>query len=123
VFGSLGITEIAVIMVLALLLFGPKRLPEIGRTIGKGMAEFRRATNDLKRTFESEMAIDETPVRRPPPATPIQALPAPVVARMGVAPAAPPAGETPATVAEAASAAPAAPAPGRDAPSDPSPTA
>ncbi|HXO18818.1 MAG TPA: twin-arginine translocase TatA/TatE family subunit [Thermoanaerobaculia bacterium] len=57
--GSLGIPEILFILVIALLLFGPKRLPEIGRTLGKGMAEFRKASNDLKRTINLELAIDE----------------------------------------------------------------
>lgn len=54
-FGTLGVPEIAVIFILALVLFGPKKLPELGRTIGKAMTEFRRASNDLKSTFEREM--------------------------------------------------------------------
>lgn len=52
---TLGVPEMAVIFVLALVLFGPKKLPELGRTIGKAMTEFRRASNDLKATFEREM--------------------------------------------------------------------
>jgi sec-independent protein translocase protein TatA len=60
--GSLGIPEIAFIFVLALLIFGPKKLPEIGRTLGRGMAEFRKATNELKRSINTEMALEETPV-------------------------------------------------------------
>ena len=60
--GSLGISEIAFIFVLALLIFGPKKLPEIGRTLGKGMSEFRKATNELKRTINTELALEETPV-------------------------------------------------------------
>jgi len=68
VFGSLGFTEIAFILVLALLLFGPKRLPEIGKTLGKGLAEFRRASNELKRTLETEVAEEERAARRPAPA-------------------------------------------------------
>ncbi len=59
--GSLGLPEIAFIFILALLIFGPKKLPEIGRTVGKGVAEFRKATNELKRTFNTELALDETP--------------------------------------------------------------
>jgi len=55
--GSLGFTEIAFILVLALLIFGPKRLPEIGRMVGKGLGEFRRASNDLKRTFNAELSL------------------------------------------------------------------
>ncbi|MFL6290430.1 MAG: twin-arginine translocase TatA/TatE family subunit, partial [Thermoanaerobaculia bacterium] len=49
--GPLGVPELIFIFVLALLIFGPKRLPEIGRTIGKGMAEFRKASTELKRTI------------------------------------------------------------------------
>jgi sec-independent protein translocase protein TatA len=54
-FGTLGAQEMVIIFVLALLLFGPKKLPEIGRTIGKALTEFRRASSDLKSTFEREM--------------------------------------------------------------------
>lgn len=58
-FGSLSFTEIFFIMVLALLIFGPKRLPEIGRTIGKAIGEFRRASSDFKRSVEVELSMDE----------------------------------------------------------------
>lgn len=79
-FGSLGFTEIAFILVLALLLFGPKRLPEIGRTIGKGLAEFRRASNELRRTLESEVALEENEAKRRPPAiSPARPAAAPTV--------------------------------------------
>src|SRR5262249_51152147 len=54
-FGTLGVPEMMVIFILALLLFGPKKLPELGRTIGKAMTEFRRASNELKQTFDREM--------------------------------------------------------------------
>jgi TatA/E family protein of Tat protein translocase len=60
--GSLGFSEIAFIVIVALLLFGPKKLPEIGRTLGRGMAEFRRATDELKRSINTELALDESPV-------------------------------------------------------------
>jgi TatA/E family protein of Tat protein translocase len=53
--GTLGMQEMIVIFMLALVLFGPKKLPELGRTIGKAITEFRRASNDLKSTFEREM--------------------------------------------------------------------
>jgi len=53
--GPLGMPEIMFIMVLALVLFGPKKLPEIGRTVGKAINEFRRASSELKTTFEREM--------------------------------------------------------------------
>ena len=58
-FGPLGIPEVIFILVLALLIFGPKRLPEIGRTIGGFMSEFRKASNDLKRSINTELALDE----------------------------------------------------------------
>jgi sec-independent protein translocase protein TatA len=54
-FGTLGMQEMIVIFFLALVLFGPKKLPELGRTIGKAITEFRRASNDLKASFEREM--------------------------------------------------------------------
>lgn len=63
---GLGVPELIFIMLLALLIFGPKRLPEIGRTLGRGMSEFRKASTDLKRTINVELALDE-----PPPA-PVQ---------------------------------------------------
>jgi len=53
--GPLGWQETVFIFFLALLLFGPKKLPELGRTIGKAMTEFRRASNELKATFDREM--------------------------------------------------------------------
>jgi TatA/E family protein of Tat protein translocase len=53
--GTLGWQETVFIFLLALLLFGPKKLPELGRTLGKAMTEFRRASNELKATFDREM--------------------------------------------------------------------
>jgi TatA/E family protein of Tat protein translocase len=53
--GTLGVQEMLVIFLVALVLFGPKKLPELGRTIGKALTEFRRASNDLKATFDREM--------------------------------------------------------------------
>ena len=58
-FGSVGIPELIMIFVVALLLFGPKKLPEIGRSLGKALGEFKRATNDLQRSLEEEVAADE----------------------------------------------------------------
>lgn len=73
--GSLGLPELMFIMVLALLVFGPRKLPEIGRTLGRAMGEFRRATTDLKRTLDVEMSTEETVVKPPPQPTP-EAVPA-----------------------------------------------
>jgi len=58
-FGPLGVPELIFILVLALLIFGPRKLPQIGRTVGKGLAEFRKASNDLKRTINAEMIEEE----------------------------------------------------------------
>lgn len=62
-FGPIGMQEMLFIMAAALLIFGPRKLPELGRTLGRGMAEFRRATSDLKRSIDIE--IDDE--KRPPP--------------------------------------------------------
>lgn len=53
--GPLGGQEMIVIFLVALILFGPKKLPELGRTIGRALTEFRRATSDMKASFEREM--------------------------------------------------------------------
>jgi len=53
--GTLGWPEMVFIFILALVLFGPKKLPELGRTVGKALTEFRRASNELKSTFDREM--------------------------------------------------------------------
>ena len=53
--GPIGVQEMVIIFLVALVLFGPKKLPELGRTIGKALTEFRRASNDLKASFEREM--------------------------------------------------------------------
>lgn len=58
-FGPLGIPELIFIFALALLIFGPRELPKIGRTIGKAMAEFRKASNELRRTLNTEMIEEE----------------------------------------------------------------
>jgi TatA/E family protein of Tat protein translocase len=54
--GTLGWQEITLLFLLALLLFGPKKLPELGRTLGKALTEFRRASSDLKATFDRELS-------------------------------------------------------------------
>lgn len=53
--GNIGFPEMIFIFVIALLVFGPKRLPELGRSLGKGMAEFRRATSGIKDSIEREI--------------------------------------------------------------------
>ena len=58
-FGSLGIPELLLIFIVALIVFGPKKLPEIGRTLGKVMGEFKKATDDFKNTIEREVHVEE----------------------------------------------------------------
>lgn len=58
-FGSLGGPEVLFIFVLALLLFGPRKLPEIGRAFGRTLAEFRKATNDFRQSLEREIDVEE----------------------------------------------------------------
>src|SRR5262245_51641385 len=55
---SLGNTELLLILAAALIFFGPRRLPQLGRQIGKSLAEFRRASEDFKRTWEREVNLD-----------------------------------------------------------------
>ena len=69
-FGSLGFPELMMIFAVALIVFGPKKLPEIGRSIGKAMGEFKRATNELKNTLEEEVRIEETRTLTPAPPQP-----------------------------------------------------
>ena len=57
--GSLGMQEIVIIFIIALIVFGPRKLPELGKTIGKGLAEFKKASNDLKQTWEDEVRLDK----------------------------------------------------------------
>ncbi|HVF60026.1 MAG TPA: twin-arginine translocase TatA/TatE family subunit [Thermoanaerobaculia bacterium] len=57
--GPLGVPEMLFILVLILLIFGPKRLPEVGKMVGKGLGEFRRASNELKRSIQTELSLEE----------------------------------------------------------------
>jgi len=70
---GIGMTELVVIMVVALIVFGPTRLPELARSLGRAMSEFRRASTDIRQTFNE--AVQE-PKPAPAPAAP----PAPVIA-------------------------------------------
>jgi TatA/E family protein of Tat protein translocase len=58
-FGSLGVPELLLIFAVILIVFGPRRIPEIGRMLGKAMGEFRKATDDLKNTIEREVRLEE----------------------------------------------------------------
>lgn len=65
-FGSLGVPELLLIFVVILIVFGPRRIPEIGRTLGKALGEFRKATDDLKSTIEREVRLEELKKITPP---------------------------------------------------------
>ena len=102
--GNLGMPEIMMIMLLALLLFGPKKLPEIGKQVGKALGEFRRASNDLKRSIQDEVdkaqagldTISSDLKPEPKPEPPALALAAGAVAQQKAAePATPPTSTTP----------------------------
>ena len=58
-FGSIGMPELIIIFVIALIIFGPRKLPELGRSLGKSLAEFKKASNELRSTLEEEIRIDE----------------------------------------------------------------
>src|SRR6266550_661306 len=58
-FGSVGMPELIIIFVIALIIFGPRKLPELGKSLGKSLAEFKKASNELRNTLEEEIRIEE----------------------------------------------------------------
>lgn len=56
---SLGSTELVFILIMALVFFGPRKLPQISRSLGKNLAEFRRASEDFKRTWDREVSLED----------------------------------------------------------------
>jgi TatA/E family protein of Tat protein translocase len=76
-FGSLGMPELIVIFVIALIIFGPRKLPELGRSLGKSIAEFKRASNELKSTLEEEIRLEEQRVNLETSKATSQSTPAP----------------------------------------------
>jgi TatA/E family protein of Tat protein translocase len=62
---SLGSTELVFILVMALVFFGPRKLPQISRSLGKNLAEFRRASEDFKRTWDREVTLEEPTAAAP----------------------------------------------------------
>ena len=78
-FGSIGMPELIIIFVIALIIFGPRKLPELGRSLGKSLAEFKKASNELRNTLEEEIRIEEqkeTAKQTPPAPTSTVSSPA-----------------------------------------------
>jgi sec-independent protein translocase protein TatA len=69
-FGPIGMPELVIIMVIALIIFGPRKLPELGRSIGRSLNEFKRASNELRSTLDEEIRVEEqrSSERQRPPA-------------------------------------------------------
>ena len=61
---NLGFSELLIIFIVALLIFGPRKLPELGRSLGKGLAEFKKASNELRRTWEEEVKTEERELKK-----------------------------------------------------------
>jgi len=76
-FGSIGMPELIIIFVIALIIFGPRKLPELGRSLGRSLSEFKKASNELRSTLEEEIRIEE----QKDAAVKAQAPAAPTVAR------------------------------------------
>lgn len=77
--GSIGMPELIIILTLALIIFGPRKLPELGRSLGKSLGEFKRASNELRNTLDEEIRIEEqrSAQRMAEPAQPAVADPFP----------------------------------------------
>ena len=83
-FGSIGMPELIIILVIALIIFGPRKLPELGKSLGRSLNEFKRASTDLQNTLEQEIRLEEQKEqqvegaeRRPLRARPGRPIPAP----------------------------------------------
>lgn len=63
-FGSIGVPELIIILTIALIIFGPRKLPELGRSLGRSLSEFKRASNELRATLDDEIRIEEEQERR-----------------------------------------------------------
>ena len=63
-FGSIGMPELIIIFVIALIIFGPRKLPELGRSLGRSIGEFKKASNELKSTLEEEIRMEEVKEER-----------------------------------------------------------
>ena len=68
-FGPIGIWEMVIILVVALIVFGPRKLPELGRSLGKSLGEFKRASSELRSTLDDEIRIEDRQKPKPTAAT------------------------------------------------------
>ena len=70
-FGSIGVPEMMIILILALIVFGPRKLPELGRSLGRSLNEFKRASNELRHTLDEEIRVEDekSAQRQRPPQT------------------------------------------------------
>ena len=76
-FGPLGFPELVIIFVVALLVFGPRKLPDLGRSLGKSLAEFKRASNELRSTLDDEIRTEERNTALKTPAEPASTIHSP----------------------------------------------
>jgi TatA/E family protein of Tat protein translocase len=63
-FGSIGMPEMIIILVIALIIFGPRKLPELGKSLGRSLNEFKKASNELRSTLEEEIRVEERKEQR-----------------------------------------------------------
>ena len=85
-FGSIGTPELILIFVIALIIFGPRKLPELGKSLGRSISEFKRASSELRNTLEDEIRLDEQRQKAPAPAPAATPAPAPAPGPSPVAP-------------------------------------
>jgi sec-independent protein translocase protein TatA len=82
-FGSIGIPELLIILTIALIVFGPRKLPELGRSLGRSLNEFKRASNELRNTLDEEIRLEDERPDRQRPAEPVADPRSDVVPRSG----------------------------------------
>ena len=70
--GPIGMPELVIIFVIALIIFGPRKLPELGKSLGRSLNEFKRASNELKSTLEDEIRGEDQRTATPAPPKPLR---------------------------------------------------